>query len=833
MIRLEHVDKYYNRKKKNEIHVINDTSLTLENKGLVALLGPSGCGKTTLLNAIGGLDKVNGGTITVQGERITGRRSGKVDEIRNLHIGYIFQNYNLVDEMTVFDNVAMVLKMTGVRSASEIRSKVNYALSVVGMYRYRNRYADMLSGGERQRVGIARAIVKDPPVIIADEPTGNLDSRNTIDVMNIIKSISRSRLVILVTHEEELASFYASRIIRISDGRVISDEKNEKSDALDYRIDNNIYLGDIKEHETFRSRQGRLDLYGDGEAAVDLKLVVRGGNIYIRSDAPSYRVELLDGSAGIRLVDGKYREMTQEDFFANQFDPRRLKRAGEARYTSIISLLEMIKGGFRKVTEYKPVKKVLLVGFFISAMFVMYALCNIAGVLQVDDSKFITVNRDYLKIVGKHITPEEYEGYASLDGVDYLMPGTSRINMMIPYDDFIQTNGQSEVLGGSLSSINNISKKDLTAGRMPRGKQEIVIDRLAAQRFIKGTSQYQGMDVDLGSTAKMAGISTPGDLLGRRAVISGMPAFIIVGLTDQKQPCIYADPSQFMDMIIGSPSDSESQDLAMGAAAEDLGDEAEENPAQGRLVDYQDYSFRGGVKPVKDYTVVVSAMYKEDMPLNKTIDRKVNGHKLKVVGYYEDGEGQTKMLVNGRTLRFSAIESKSGISVYGADKKYLKSQLAEMGVNVEDPYAKAKANYQKSRRETVRSALILALVVLAISIIEIFLIMRASFLSRIREVGVLRAIGVKKRDIRRIFLGEILAVTCIADVPGSLMMAYIVSRMKDISYLTGNYMLNPLLMVLCLLLLLAVNILFGLLPVHRLLVKTPAEILARSDAGRS
>ena len=164
MIRLEHVDKYYNRKKKNEIHVINDTSLTLENKGLVALLGPSGCGKTTLLNAIGGLDKVNGGTITVQGERITGRRSGKVDEIRNLHIGYIFQNYNLVDEMTVFDNVAMVLKMTGVRSASEIRSKVNYALSVVGMYRYRNRYADMLSGGERQRVGIARAIVKDPPV---------------------------------------------------------------------------------------------------------------------------------------------------------------------------------------------------------------------------------------------------------------------------------------------------------------------------------------------------------------------------------------------------------------------------------------------------------------------------------------------------------------------------------------------------------------------------------------------------------------------------------------------------------------------------------------------
>ena len=143
-----------------------------------------------------------------------------MDKIRNLNVGYVFQNYNLVDNMTVFDNVAIALRMVGVKD-KKIEEKVNYVLEKVGMYRYRNRVADMLSGGERQRVGIARAIVKNPAVVIADEPTGNLDSRNTLEVMNIIKEISEEKLVILVTHEEELADFYASRIIAWM-GKVIS-----------------------------------------------------------------------------------------------------------------------------------------------------------------------------------------------------------------------------------------------------------------------------------------------------------------------------------------------------------------------------------------------------------------------------------------------------------------------------------------------------------------------------------------------------------------------------------------------------------------------------------
>ena len=283
MVRLEKVNKYFNRRKKNEIHVINNTSMDFERTGLVALLGPSGCGKTTLLNAIGGLDKVGSGQIYINGVKITGRTSGAIDKIRTLNIGYIFQNYNLVENMTVFDNVAVALRMTGVRDPEEIKEKVNYVLEKVGMYRYRNRFADMLSGGERQRVGIARAIVKNPAIIIADEPTGNLDSRNTIEVMNIIRSISQDKLVIMVTHEEELARFYASRILRIKDGSIISDEENLDADNLDYRMDNKIYLKDISTHEAVKTELVDIDYYTDGDSPLKLNIAVRNGNIYIQT----------------------------------------------------------------------------------------------------------------------------------------------------------------------------------------------------------------------------------------------------------------------------------------------------------------------------------------------------------------------------------------------------------------------------------------------------------------------------------------------------------------------------------------------------------------------
>lgn len=154
-------------------------------------------------------------------KKITHKRAYTVDKIRNLNMGYIFQDYKLLENMSVYDNVALSLKMMGIKNKKEIQKRVNYVLEAVKMYRYRNRPAKMLSGGEKQRVAIARALVKNPSIVIADEPTGNLDSKNSLQVMNIIKAISKEKLVILVTHEVDLANFYASRIIELQDGKIV------------------------------------------------------------------------------------------------------------------------------------------------------------------------------------------------------------------------------------------------------------------------------------------------------------------------------------------------------------------------------------------------------------------------------------------------------------------------------------------------------------------------------------------------------------------------------------------------------------------------------------
>ena len=379
MIKVEKVNKYFYRHKKNEIHVINNTSVELKNTGLVSLLGPSGCGKTTLLNAIGGLDKVNNGKIYVDGKKITSKFTSRVDKIRNLNIGYIFQDYNLIENMTVYDNVALSLRINGIKNSIEIKKRVNYVLEKVDMYKYRNRLASMLSGGQRQRVGIARAIVKDPKIIIADEPTGNLDSKNTIEVMNIIKAISKNRLVILVTHERELAEFYSDRILEIEDGKIVKDRKNEHNNELDYRMDSKIYLKDFKIQDKLSKDDLNINYYGDNKEKIDIDVVVTNGNIYIKTNSNN-KTELINDK-NIELIDDHYKKISKEDTEKYVFDLSSVSsKKYRYRYTSIFKPFSSLVEGFRKVRDYSFIKKLLLIGFFASGLFIAYSVSSLFGI---------------------------------------------------------------------------------------------------------------------------------------------------------------------------------------------------------------------------------------------------------------------------------------------------------------------------------------------------------------------------------------------------------------------------------------------------------------------
>ena len=181
MIRLNRVNKYFNKGGSNEIHVVNDLSLDLGDKGMVAIFGKSGCGKTTLLNLLGGLDSFSDGEILIGGESI----SKDSDTLRNKYIGYVFQNYNLSQGKSCYENIAAALRLCGMKDEEEIKKRVYASLKCVGMENYAMRTPETLSGGQQQRIAIARAIVKNPPIILADEPTGNLDSANTVMIMEL------------------------------------------------------------------------------------------------------------------------------------------------------------------------------------------------------------------------------------------------------------------------------------------------------------------------------------------------------------------------------------------------------------------------------------------------------------------------------------------------------------------------------------------------------------------------------------------------------------------------------------------------------------------------
>ena len=808
MISLEKVNKYFNRYKRNQIHVINNCTLSFANAGLVALLGQSGSGKTTLLNAIGGLDKVNSGRIYIDGKKITKKSSRKIDEIRNLNIGYIFQDYKLVEHMSVFENVALSLKIIGIKDKEEIKKRVLYTLDKVNMLRYKNRPVSMLSGGERQRVGIARALVKNPKIIIADEPTGNLDSKNSLEIMNIIKSISSKYLVILVTHEEELAKFYADRIIELKDGIIINDYENKFDGTLNYKVENKIYLKDFKYIEKIKKDNININIYRDNLEDLNVNIVFKNNNIYI--ETKDIKSEIIENNSNVELIDDYYKEIKIKEIKDNNFDIESIaSKEYKEKYSSIFNLLSFITYGFKKILDYSILKKILLAGFFLSGMFLFYSVSSIGSTLNIKDEYFIEMNKDYLTGTVKNLKVDNYLEFKKNNDIEYILPSNSIINMHFKYDKYLQTQEFGVNIRGSLSDYKNLSESEIILGRMPTKEYEVVIDKLVLDNLIKNKS------------TNMAGFFTINDFLNRKVYLNNMNDFIIVGISDCKEPNIYTHNNLFINMIYNSSKEYY---------------DYEDIDTTNEMLDYElvineKVKLVEGKLPTNDYEVIINEMYKNEMELNKMIDKKINNHKLKVVGYYKNlfDNNYNRLLVNNNMIEYDLITKASTISVYSKNKENTLQYFYDKKINIKSSYDYSKTNYLNEQHDTMVSTLIVSGVILLISLIEILLMIRSSFLSRIKEVGVYRAIGVKKSDIYKMFSGEIFAITILSSFTGISFMAYILYNLCQIDFMNTMFMVNVPIFIISLCLVLAFNLIVGLLPVYNTIRKTPAEILSRLD----
>lgn len=205
------------------IEAVRGVSVKFRKNEFVAVLGPSGCGKTTLLNIIGGLDRYTSGDLIINGRSTTKYKNYDWDSYRNHSVGFVFQNYNLIPHQSVLKNVELALTLSGVSKAKR-RKMATEALEKVGLGDQLHKKPNQLSGGQQQRVAIARALVNDPDILLADEPTGALDTKTSVPIMEILKEISKDRLIIMVTHNSQLAEKYASRLIRLLDGKIVSDD---------------------------------------------------------------------------------------------------------------------------------------------------------------------------------------------------------------------------------------------------------------------------------------------------------------------------------------------------------------------------------------------------------------------------------------------------------------------------------------------------------------------------------------------------------------------------------------------------------------------------------
>jgi len=219
MIKIANLEKYY-RTEDVETVALNKLSLEVKEGEFVAVMGPSGCGKSTLLNILGLLDDSDGGSFLFNGVEVVDYKERKRADLRKRNIGFVFQSFNLIDELTVFENVELPLIYLGMKS-SDRKQKVEEVLDKIKIMHRRNHYPQQLSGGQQQRVAVARAVVNNPKLILADEPTGNLDSTNGNEVMQLLTDLNeQGTTIVMVTHSEHDAR-YSHRIIRMLDGQTV------------------------------------------------------------------------------------------------------------------------------------------------------------------------------------------------------------------------------------------------------------------------------------------------------------------------------------------------------------------------------------------------------------------------------------------------------------------------------------------------------------------------------------------------------------------------------------------------------------------------------------
>ena len=866
MIKINGLNKYYNKNKANEIHVIDNVSLELPSQGLVSFLGASGSGKTTLLNVIGGLDKASG-SISYDSFEMKKYDMSKIDKFRNENFGYVFQSYNLLLNETVYDNLRIALELIDVYDEKESASRIEYALKSVGMYKYRKKRASQLSGGQQQRVAIARALVKHCKVIIADEPTGNLDSANAIEVMNILKSISKRTLVLLVTHNESLADFYSDYIYRVADGRVIDGKENESREHLDTATDNVIYLKDMNLSET-ESDSVKIKLYSNEEKSIELEIVERNNTFYIRSNQNIKLVE----SSNIKLVDDHYKPVEKSEHAEYSYDDSFFDNSIRKR-----SAFRDIKVGFMRsiISFFHPTRKAKIIYVSLAMIGMLFAICaiSISNAMQVDTSGICADEeyyglyngmRYYLAEDGEQVIAGIQKGQISSVQVVYgrYVDFAKKIN-------FVEQKRHDQSYGRLYF---NDKVNDLVLGRAPE-YGEIAISRGLADELLTIFGEYCDSYEDLFELEINRGDGN------------------LVGIVDNPHKMVYIDIKTYMEDVtswIGVYTDYvrcyecekkyDTYEIILGRDLNDtdkgtdniliseayygyeelIGERVDDGTVSGIVVGV--YRLKGGITgdPSEHYRYRTSHASKDEyIPFKYSYSAEeyilvegrepvsdneclVSLYSAKQIGEYVDGyeivgryNADANVMTAGAMFSISALSTDSySTKVFVVDDEEGFIETVGDQFDLLSMYDREYVQMRETNDEKMTVFSILGVVCLIAASIMVFFLMRSKMINDIYNIGVYRSLGSSKNKIyAKYFTDTFIMVTFTSLIAYATVMFVYLTAIESINYSMSTELFNTSLTVpiLGVIVLYVVNILFGLLPIITLLSKTPSEILAKYD----
>ncbi len=537
MIKINNVNKTYKKGNSGKFKVIDNTTLTLPNSGLVVFLGSSGSGKSTLINCIGGLENFDSGTITYEDSITSKSTSNKLDKYRAEHIGYVFQHYYLMEHLTVEENVRVSLDIINYKSEENIKDITFNALKLVGMENYRKRKAGYLSGGQQQRVAIARALAKDPQILICDEPTGNLDSKNTYNVMEILKQVSQEKLVLLVTHEHEIAKYYADVIINVSDGKVDDTALDNVSSDLSESEEIDIFLDEYNKIDALVPNK-EIVSYSKDDSVTNIDVVIINNKIYIKS---SDNINLIDTKESrINIVESSEDKIGNSNVSAKHVDLSGIKIEKDFDKTSLIKrFLKDIKASFEGF-NLKKFKTYINIFMFMALSFGF--LFSMQYALYTSTPNEYLADQYYTDSVG--VKPKDAPNDITLDDSVWVnsVSDASYSNYFAPsvtidlgsFDNY--SGFRWESIHTSFRNIETINKYDVLAGELTEDTYDFVISKKLAEVILS----YP--------LVQSVGFEDYKDVLNIHLSISGLVAKKSTAVVDTEDVAIYMSEELYMKL---------------------------------------------------------------------------------------------------------------------------------------------------------------------------------------------------------------------------------------------------------------------------------------------